>query len=148
MGHVVTENRHGLVVGATATQATGYAEREAALELLAEVERSESATVGADKAYDTRDFVAGLRAQGVTPHLAQNTSKRRSAIDGRTTRHKGYGISQRRRKIVEEVFGWIKTIGGLRKLKHRGRAAVDWIFTLAAATYNLVRMRTLQPLLI
>ena len=97
-------------------------------------------TLGADKAYDTRDFVAATRHLGVTPHVAQNTSGRRSAIDGRTTRHGGYEVSQRVRKRIEEVFGWIKTVGGLRKTRHRGTARVGWMFTLVAAAYNLVRL--------
>ena len=119
MGHLLTENRHGLVLDVELTEANGTAEREAALCML---ERSTSgvATLGADKGYDTRDFVAGLRARGVTPHVAQNNSRRRSAVDGRTTRHAGYRRSQRRRKLVEEVFGWIKTVGGGRKLRFVG----------------------------
>jgi len=100
-------------------------------------------TVGADKAYDTRDFVQAARAAGVTPHVAQNQTNRRSAIDGRTTRHPGYEISQTKRKRVEEIFGWGKTIGLLDKLRHRGADRVGWVFTLTAAAYNLVRMRNL-----
>lgn len=143
MGHALTENQNGLVIDARVTQATGYAEREAAIAMLEKARRNGRATVGADKAYDTRDFVADLRDLEVTPHLAQNTSNRTSAIDRRTTRHTGYATSQRRRKMVEEVFGWIKTVGGLRKVKHRGRRLVDWTFKLAAAAYNLVRIRSL-----
>jgi IS5 family transposase len=101
-------------------------------------------TVGADKGYDTRDFVAQARAQGVTPHVAQNTSGRKSAIDHRTTRHEGYAISQRLRKRVEEVFGWMKTIGLMRKTRHKGVDRVGWMFVFAAAVYNLVRMRNLE----
>ena len=121
LGHVLTENRYGLVVDVELTEADGYAEREAALAML---ERSVCgpATLGADRAYDTRDFVWNARALGVTPHVAQNDRGRRSAIDGRTTRHDGYRQSQRRRKRVEEVFGWIKTIGGGGKLRYLGRA--------------------------
>src|ERR1019366_1332639 len=101
-------------------------------------------TLGGDKNYDTRDFVNKLREAAVTPHVAQNQHERRtSAIDERTTRHEGYGISQRKRKRVEEIFGWIKTIAGLRKTRHRGKARVGWMFTFAAAAYNLVRMRNL-----
>ncbi len=98
----------------------------------------------ADKGYDAQDFVTGLRELGVTPHVAQNTSGRRSRIDGRTTRHEGYEQSQRKRKLVEQVFGWIKTTAGLRKTRHRGREKVEWMFTFAAAAYNLIRMRNLM----
>ena len=100
-------------------------------------------TVAADKGYDARDFVTGLRAMQVTPHLAQNTTGRRSAIDDRTIRHAGYAISQQKRKLVEQGFGWMKTIGGLRKLRHRGGALVTWVFTFTAAAYNIVRLRRL-----
>jgi IS5 family transposase len=100
-------------------------------------------TVAADKGYDTRDFVAGLRAMRVTPHIAQHTTGRRSAIDRRTTRHAGYAIRQQKRKLVEQGFGWMKTIGGLRKLRHRGGLLVDWVFTFTAAAYNIVRLRRL-----
>jgi transposase len=145
MGHVLMENRHGLVVNAMVTQATGTAEREAALALTAAIPgASRRATRGADKGYDTEAFVADLRELAITPHVAQNTTRRRSAIDGRTTRHPGYAVSQRIRKRVEEVFGWLKTIGLLRKLRHRGRATVDWIFVLATAMYNLVRIRNIR----
>jgi transposase len=143
-GHVLMENRHGLVVNAQLTQASGTAEREAALALLGQ--RHKRATLGADKAYDTNDFVADLRALGVTPHVAQNDKRRGgSAIDGRTTRHPGYLISQRKRKRVEEVFGWLKTVGLLRKTRHRGLRLVSWIFQFATAAYNLVRIRNLSP---
>ena len=118
------------------TQATGYAEREAALRMLGR----RGGTVSADKAYDTRDFVAGCRAQGITPHVARNTSRRRSAIDARTTRHAGYAVSQRRRKLVEEVFGWVKSVAGGRKLRYRGVARNQLWAELTAAAYNLVRM--------
>ena len=144
MGHVLMENRNGLVVNAELTTATGKAEREAALSMLKQVSDSGQATVGADKGYDTKDFVAQTRALDVTPHVAQNTSGRRSAIDGRTTRHEGYNISQRIRKRVEEVFGWMKTIGLMRKTRHKGVARVGWMFVFAAAVYNLVRMRNLS----
>src|SRR5258708_3352436 len=143
MGHVLMENRHGLVVDAELTQATGTAERETALKMLAQIPGSGRVTVGADKGYDTRDFVAQARDLVVTPHVAQNISRRKSAINGRTTRHPGYAISQRIRKRVEEVFGWMKTIGLMRKTRHQGVARVGWMFVFAAAAYNLVRMRNL-----
>lgn len=144
MGHVLMENRNGLVVDAEVTAATGKAERETALSMLEQVSRSGQVTVGADKGYDTKDFVAQARALDVTPHVAQNTSGRRSAIDGRTTRHEGYSISQRIRKRVEEVFGWMKTIGLMRKARHKGVERVGWMFVFAAAVFNLVRMRNLS----
>ena len=145
LGHVLMENRNGLVVDTRLTRATGTAEREAALEMAARIPGgTRRVTLGGDKNYDTRDFVDKLREAAVTPHVAQNQDERRSsAIDHRTTQHPGYAISQRRRKRVEEIFGWIKTIGGLRKTKHRGKDRVGWMFTLAAAAYNLVRMRNL-----
>jgi transposase len=140
MGHVLMENRNGLVVDATVTPATGKAEREAAITMVGELPDGPRITLGADKAYDTRDFVAEMRRMGVTPHVAQNDKGRRSAIDGRTTRHAGYGVSVRVRKRIEEVFGWTKTAAGLRKTRHRGTATVGWLFTLTAAAYNLVRL--------
>jgi hypothetical protein len=143
MGHVVIENRNALVMGCIATHATGHAERDSAVRLLRQVPRHVHATVGADRAYDTRDFVLRLREQGLTPHVAQNTSRRRSAIDGRTTRFEGYRISQVARKRVEHPFGWIKAAAGLFQLKHRGLAKVDWVFTFASAAYNLTRLRRL-----
>lgn len=146
MGHVLMENRNGLVVNAELTQATGKAEREAAVNLLEQVPGAGLVTVGADKAYDTRDFVAQARALDVTPHVAQNTSGRKSAIDSRTTRHAGYAISQRCRKRVEEVFGWMKTIGLMRKTRHKGAERVGWMFVFVAAAYNLVRMRNLAQM--
>lgn len=142
-GHAVMENRNGLIVNGTITQASGTAEREAAAEMVAEVADGRRKTVGGDKAYDTKDFVEDLRALKVTPHVAQNTTNRSSAIDGRTTRHEGYKISLKVRKRIEEAFGWIKTIGNLRKTRHRGVPKVDWYFTLTIAAYNLVRMRNL-----
>ena len=146
MGHVLMENRNGLVVDAELTQATGKAERETAVQLLEQVPGSGPVTVGADKGYDTRDFVAQARALDVTPHVAQNTSGRKSAIDSRTTRHEGYAISQRFRKRVEEVFGWMKTIGLMRKTRHKGVDRVEWMFVFTAAAYNLIRMRNLEQL--
>jgi len=178
MGHLLMENRHGLVVDARLTHATGTAEREAAASMLEhhptargypsdedarqnkELEhfpndctdptRSENAlgdlpaggrvTVGGDKLFDTQDFVAEMRRLDVTPHVAQHTNARRSAIDRRTTRHAGYAVSQRIRKRIEEAFGWMKTVGGLRKTRHRGTARVGWQFILTAAAYNLVRI--------
>jgi transposase len=142
-GHVLTENRNGLVVAAQLTQASGYAEREAAVAMLGRIAGARRITLAADRGYDVREFIEQLRARRVTPHVAQNTTARRSAIDGRTTRHPGYAVSQRRRKRVEEFFGWLKTVGGLRRTRHRGRAKVGWAFTFAAAAYNLVRLRTL-----
>jgi transposase len=143
LGHVLTENRNGLVVGARVTKATGTAEREAALEMIEERKGGRRVTMGGDKGYDVREFVADVRNLGVTPHVAQNNRNRRSAVDERTTRHAGYEISQRKRKRVEEVFGWLKTIGLMRQTRHRGRERVSWMFTFAAAVYNLVRIRNL-----
>jgi len=143
LGHLLTENRHGLVVDVELTPATGYAEREAALRMLERRGRRRG-TLGADKAYDTVDFVTELRARRITPHIAQNTSGRRSAVDGRTTRHAGYARSQRRRKLVEEVFGWVKTVAGGRKLRFRGVDRNRVWLELTAAAYNLVRMTRLQ----
>jgi IS5 family transposase len=122
------------------TQATGTGEREAAIAMVEDLPGSQRITLAADKAYDTADFVTEMRRLGVTPHVTQNTKGRRSAIDGRTTRHLGYAVSLRGRKRIEEVFGWIKTAGGLRKTRHRGTALVGWMFTLTAAAYNLVRI--------
>ena len=139
LGHVLPDNRHGLVANVCVTAATGTAERDAAAWMLA-ASAPPGSRVGADKGYDTARFVDEVRAREVTPHIAQKI--RHSAIDGRTTRHPGYQVSQRKRKLVEQVFGWLKTVGGLRKLRHRGGALVDWIVTFAAAAYNLVRMRT------
>jgi transposase len=143
LGHVLMENRNGLVVNTRLTQATGAAEREAAAEMVAALPGNYRVTVGGDKASDTQDFVAGLRALEATPHVAQNTTGRASAIDGRTTRHAGYAVSQRKRKRVEEIFGWQKTVGLLRKVRHRGLKLVGWSFTFTAAAYNLVRLRKL-----
>jgi transposase len=144
MGHVLMENRNGLAVGTRVTFANGSAERAAALEMVKEIAGSQRITVGADKAYDTREFVQELRQMRATPHVAKNEWYRRpSAIDGRVTRHPGYQLSQRYRKRVEEIFGWIKTVGGMRKTHHRGRERVGWMFTLSLVAYNLTRMRTL-----
>jgi transposase len=143
LGHVLMEHRSGLIVQATVTTADGHAERDAARVMIAAVPGGHRITVAGDKGYDTRDFVADLRAMQVTPHVAQHTTGRRSAIDARTTRHPGYAISQHKRKLVEQGFGWMKTVGGLRKLRHRGGPLVDWIFTFTAAAYNIVRLRRL-----
>ena len=147
-GHLLSENRHGLIVACELTQASGTAEREAGLRLLGKQRRrrrSGRLTVGADKGYDAADFVEKARALRITPHVARKA--RYSAIDGRTTSWEGYATSQRRRKIIEESYGWMKVIGGLRKLRHRGTAKVAAIFTFTAAAYNLVRLRRLlaQP---
>jgi transposase len=143
LGHVLMEHRSGLIVQTQVTPADGYGERDAALVMIEAVPGRHRITVAADKGYDTRDFVAGVRAMTATPHIAQHTTNRRSAIDARTTRHPGYAISQQKRKLVEQGFGWMKTIGGLRKLRHRGGPLVDWIFTFTATAYNIVRMRRL-----
>jgi transposase len=142
-GHVLSENRNGLIVECELTEASGTAEREAGLRLLARQRRRHRGrmSVGADKSYDARSFVSGVRAQGATPHVAAKVS--RGALNGRTTRHVGYAVSQRRRKLVEESFGWMKDIGGLRKLRHRGIAKVAALFAFTCAAYNLVRLRTL-----
>lgn len=146
LGSVIMDNRHGLIV-ATDVRPPGYeAERDAAVEMLTTLEpRARRRTVGADKGYDTPVFVEGVRACHTTPHVAQNihANKPQSAVDGRTTRHAGYDVSQVKRKLVEEGFGWGKVIGGLRKLHHRGRERVGWVFTFTNAAYDLVRMRTL-----
>ena len=138
-GHVLLDNRHGLVANVCVTAATGTAERDAAVRLLADA--ADALTVGGDKGFDVPSFVAAVRSLGVTPHVAKKVKG--SAIDGRTTRHEGYTISQRKRKLIEQVFGWMKTIGGLRKLRHRGGTLIDWIVTFTAAAYNLIRLRTL-----
>ena len=143
-GHVLMENRHGMVADVEVLQANGTAERDAALVMIEAISGDHQVTVGADKGYDTKDFVSEARHLKATPHVAQNIHARRnSAIDGRTTRHQGYAVSQKKRKRVEEIFGWMKTVGGMRKLRHRGLHVVGWMFTLAAAAYNLVRMRNL-----
>lgn len=143
-GHVVMENRHGLMVAATTTLATGTAERDAGEAMMAGLDRAARSTLGGDKNYDTRDFVAAMRDMGVTPHVAQHANGRRSAIDGRTTRHPGYEVSQRIRKRIKEVFGWGKEIGGMRRTLLRGLERVGWSFTLRVAAYNLVRLPKLM----
>lgn len=140
-GHIMTENRHGLIVDTEMTRATGTAEPDAALEMMSRLPGVGQKTLGGDKGYDKRRLVEGARAYDVTPHVARKAKY--SAIDGRTTRHAGYTQSQRRRKLVEERFGWMKDVGGLRKLRHRGLAKVGWIFKFVAAVCNVVLMRRL-----
>lgn len=143
-GNLLTENRNGLIVNTEVFQANGTAERDAALVMLEQLVGTQRVTVGGDKGYDTRDFVGECRHLNVTPHVAQNIKRSGgSAIDGRTTRHGGYEVSQRKRKRIEECFGWLKTIALMRKVRHRGLEKVSWVFTFAAAAYNLVRMRKL-----
>jgi transposase len=143
-GNLLIENGNGLIAQTELLQANGTAERDAALLMLEQIPAAQRVTVGADKGYDTREFVAECRQMNVTPHVAQNTRRPGgSAINGRTTRHIGYALSQRKRKRIEECFGWLKTVALLRKLRHRGIFKVGWIFTFAAAAYNLVRMRKL-----
>ena len=144
--NLLIENRNGLIITTELFQANGTAERDAALVMLEQLPGANRVTVGADKAYDTKDFVAECRNLKVTPHVAQNRKRPGgSAIDGRTTRHDGYPISQKKRKRIEESFGWLKTIALMRKVRHRGIHKVGWVFTFAAAAYNLVRMRNLLP---
>jgi transposase len=145
MGHALMENRSGLVVDACLTEANGHAERIAALHMIEpRADRPRPITLGADKAYDAEDFVNELRSMNATPHVAQNASGRSSAIDGRTTRHAGYAMSQRIRKRIEEAFGWIKVVAGQQRTKFRGRERVGWAFTFAAAAYNLARLPKLM----
>ena len=146
MGHALMENRNGLLIDLRVSQANGRAERETALEMLAEHAHGR-ATVGADRGYDTKDFVARAREQSVTPHVAKNeNARRRSAIDGRTTRHEGYRISQTIRMRIEQVFGWIKSVGGLRRTRYRGRRRTQLAAYMVGAAYNLLRMSRLQRL--
>ncbi len=143
MGHVLMENRHGMPVSVRITEAITAGEWDAAIEMLEAISKGrKGVTVGADAGYDTAAFVQGARNIQVTPHVAQHT-KRTSQIDGRTTRHEGYRISLKKRKRIEQIFGWLKTVGGMRKVRHRGRAKVQWMFTLALSAYNLVRLRTI-----
>lgn len=142
--NVLMENRHGLIIDTEVAHATGTAERDSALAMLErQPGRKRRRTLGADKGYDTKEFVAAARERGFTPHVARNTTGRRSAIDGRTTRHAGYTVSQRKRKLVEQGFGWGKTVGLLRKLRHRGKDLVGWMFAFTSAAFNLVRMQRL-----
>jgi transposase len=143
-GNVLIENRNGMVVDTEVVLCSGTAEREAALQMAERIEGDHRVTLGADKGYDTRGFVGEMRDLNVTPHVSQNTNRPGgSALDGRTTRHAGYQVSQRKRKRIEEVFGWLKTVGMLRKTRHGGIFKVGWVFTFAAAAYNLVRMKNL-----
>jgi transposase len=143
-GNIMIENRNGLVVDTELRQCSGTAERDAAMLMAERVEGTERITLGADKGYDTKEFVKEMRGMNITPHVAQNDKRPGgSAIDGRTTRHGGYKVSQQKRKRVEEVFGWMKTVGSLRKTRHRGLETVAAVFTFAATAYNLVRMRNL-----
>jgi len=142
--NLLVENRNGLIVTTEVLQANGTAERDAALVMLEQIPGENRVTVGADRGYDTKDFVAECRNLKVTPHVAQNVKRNGgSAVDGRTTRHGSYALSQRKRKRIEESFGWLKTIALMRKVRHRGIHKVGWVFTFAAAAYNLVRMRNL-----
>jgi transposase len=144
-GNLLVENQNGLIVNAIAWEANGTAERDTALLMLEQIPGNRRVTVGGDKGFDTTDFIAECRHMQVTPHIAQNDGRRGgSAIDLRTTRHAGYQISQRKRKRIEECFGWLKTIALLRKVRHRGLCKVDWVFTFACAAYNLVRLRNLS----
>ena len=144
LGNLLMDNREGLAVGVQVSIAEGAAETLGALELVEELEqRAARITVGGDKLFDNEAFVEGMRFMEATPHVAQNTTRRRSRIDARTTRHAGYAVSQVKRKRIEEIFGWLKTVALMRKLRHRGRAIVEWIFTFAVAAYNLVRIRNL-----
>lgn len=145
IGHGLMENRSGLIVDARLTRVSGHAERLAALEMIEpRADRPRAVTLGADRGYDAADFVEELRTLNIRPHVAQNSTRRRSAIDRRTTRHPGYAASQRARKRIEEAFGWMKSIAGLCQMKLRGLAKVDWAFTFAAAAYNLVRLPKLM----
>lgn len=146
LGHVLVENRHGLIAAAMTTQADGMAERDAALLMVNDLQqgRSRRITVGADKGYDSRDFVSTVRELGATPHVNQNTRHRRSAIDGRTTCHDGYAVSLSKRWLVEKPFGWLKQIGPLKKVKLRGLAKVDWLFVFSCAAFNLLRIPKLR----
>jgi transposase len=144
LGHVLMENRNGLLIGTMVTEANGTAERDAALLMTEKIPGTKRVTLGADKNYDTRDFVRELRRMNVTPHVAQNTSNRSSAIDRRTAQHLGYEISQRKRKRVEQSFGWMKIVGMLKKVKLRGLEKVSWLFTFVGVAYNLYRLQRLK----
>jgi transposase len=150
MGQLTMENRNGLAVEACATKATGTAERDSSLEMIDQVKsksrsKSKKITLGGDKNYDVAAYTKALKEKNVTPHVAQNDTNRKSSIDGRTTRHAGYETSSRKRKLVEEIFGWMKTIGGIKRLRHKGLQMADWTFTFTTAAYNLVRMIKLVP---
>jgi len=144
-GNLLVENRNGLIVSSLVWEATGTAEPLAAMAMLQQIPGTGRVTVGGDKGFDTAEFVRECRNMGITPHVAQNLGRRGgSAIDSRTTQHAGYRISQKKRKRIEECFGWLKTVALLRKMRHRGTLKVDWMFTFACAAYNLVRMRNLM----
>ena len=143
-GNLLVENRNGLIVSSMVWEATGTAESDAAMTMLQQVRGTGRVTVVGDKGFDTAEFVRECRKMYVTPHVAQNLARRGSAIDGRTTQHAVYCNSQKKRKRIEECFGWLKTIALLRKVRHRGTLKVDWMFTFACAAYNLVRMRNLM----
>jgi len=149
LGHLLIENRHGLITDAMATLADGFGEREAATQMMAaqwEQAPGRRRTVGADKAYDARDFVELMRELNTTPHVTQNTARPGgSAIDARTTRHDGYAKSQHARPRIEPAFGWLKTIAWIRKVKLRGLPKVDWLFVFASAAFNLIRLPKLLP---
>ena len=144
LGHALMENRHGLLVDTMVTLADGTAERDAAVLMASQISGVKQVTLGGDKNYDTEELVRDLREMKVTPHVAQNNTNRRSAINGRTTQHAGYAISQKKRKRIEESFGWMKTIGMLKKVKLRGLEKVSWLFTFVAAVYNLYRLQRLE----
>jgi IS5 family transposase len=144
LGHALMENRHGLLLDTMVTQADGRAERDAAWRMASRIAGVKQVTLGGDKNYDTQELVQRLREMKVTPHVAQSNKNRRSAIDGRTTQHPGYAISQRKRKRIEESFGWMKAIGMLKKVKLRSLEKVSGLFTFVAAVYNLYRLQRLQ----
>ena len=144
LGHALMENRHGLLVDTMVIIADGTAERDAAVLMASQISGVKQVTLGGDKNYDTQELVRDLREMKVTPHVAQNNTNRRSAVDGRTTQHPGYAISQKKRKRIEESFGWMKTIGMLKKVKLRGLEKVSWLFTFVAAVYNLYRLQRLE----
>jgi IS5 family transposase len=144
LGHVLMENRNGLLVQTFLTEANGRAERDAAMLMAEAIPSGKRITVAGDKNYDTREFVRELRGMNITPHVAQNDTNRRSAVDQRTTRHAGYAVSQRKRKRVEQSFGWMKMVGMLKKVKLRGIDKVGWLFTFTGAAYNLCRLRNLM----
>jgi transposase len=144
LGHVLMENRNGLLVQTFLTEANGRAEREAAMLMAEAIPGGKRVTLGGDKNYDTQEFVRELRGMNITPHVAQNDTNRSSAIDQRTTRQAGYEMSQRKRKRVEQSFGWMKMVGMLRKVKLRGMDKVGWLFTFTGAAYNLCRLRNLM----
>jgi transposase len=144
LGHALMENRHGLLMDTMVTLADGTAERDAAVLMASQISGMKQVTLGGDKNYDTQELVRDLREMKVTSHVAQNNTNRRSAIDGRTTQHPGYAISQKKRKRIEESFGWMKTIGMLNKVKLRGLEKVSWLFTFVAAVYNLYRLQRLE----